>query len=177
MNHKIIGLFKLQVTLEVHLVQSSAMNKDIYSLTRLLTDPSSLTLNIFRNRSSTISLGNLFRCLTTLTVKNFSSYIQFKSLFQLKPFLLVLLQEILIKVCSLLSYIPLWIQKGNHEVTLETSLPQVEQPQLSHLVLTEEVFHPLDHFRGPPLGMIQQVHVSPVLRTPRLDAVLQVISH
>lgn len=68
MNHKIIGLFKLQVTLEVHLVQSSAMNKDIYSLTRLLTDPSSLTLNIFRNRSSTISLGNLFRCLTTHTV-------------------------------------------------------------------------------------------------------------
>ena len=36
------------------------------------------------------------------------------------------------------------------------------------------VFHPLDHFCGPLLGMLQQVYVSPVLKTPHLDAVLHV---
>ncbi|KAK4829013.1 hypothetical protein QYF61_001769 [Mycteria americana] len=40
-----------------------------------------------------------------------------------------------------------------------------------------EVFHPSDHFCGPPLDTLQQVHVFPVLRTPELDAVLQVGSH
>ncbi|KAK4828525.1 hypothetical protein QYF61_026947 [Mycteria americana] len=37
-----------------------------------------------------------------------------------------------------------------------------------------EVFHPSDHFCGPPLDLLQQVHVFPVLRAPELDAVLQV---
>ncbi|KAK4816463.1 hypothetical protein QYF61_017191 [Mycteria americana] len=40
--------------------------------------------------------------------------------------------------------------------------------------LIGEVFHPPDHFRGPPLDPLQQVHVFPVLRAPELDAVLQV---
>ena len=39
------------------------------------------------------------------------------------------------------------------------------------------MFHPLDHFCGHPLNALQQAHVSPVLRTPHLDAVLQVSSH
>jgi len=57
------------------------------------------------------------------------------------------------------------------------NLLQAEQPQLSQPVLVGEVFHPLDHFCGPPLKALQQVHVSPVLRTPHLDAVLQMKSH
>ena len=36
---------------------------------------------------------------------------------------------------------------------------------------------PLDHFCGPPLDALQQLHVSPVLRTPHLNAVLQVRPH
>ncbi|KAK4825882.1 hypothetical protein QYF61_003156 [Mycteria americana] len=40
-----------------------------------------------------------------------------------------------------------------------------------------EVFHPSDHFCGPPLDPFQQLHVFHVLRTPELDAVLQVESH
>ncbi|KAK4830385.1 hypothetical protein QYF61_010612 [Mycteria americana] len=40
-----------------------------------------------------------------------------------------------------------------------------------------EVFHPSDHFHGPPLDLLQQVHVFPALRTPGLDTVLQVGSH
>jgi len=47
------------------------VNRDTYSWSRLLRTPSSLTLNISRDGASTTSLGNLFQCLTTLTVKNF----------------------------------------------------------------------------------------------------------
>ncbi|KAK4826501.1 hypothetical protein QYF61_009574 [Mycteria americana] len=54
---------------------------------------------------------------------------------------------------------------------------RAEQPQLSQPVLIGEVFHPSDHFCGPPLDPLQQVHVFPVLRTLELDAVLQVGSH
>ncbi|KAK4816418.1 hypothetical protein QYF61_016854 [Mycteria americana] len=54
---------------------------------------------------------------------------------------------------------------------------KAEQPQLSQPVLIGEVFQPPDHFCGPPLDPLQQVHVFPVLRAPELDAVLQVGSH
>ena len=40
-------------------------------------------------------------------------------------------------------------------------------------LLIEEVFHPWDHCCSPPLGMLQQVLVPSVLRTPHLDTVLQ----
>ena len=35
----------------------------------------------------------------------------------------------------------------------------------------------MDHFCGPRLDTPQQIHGSPVLRTPHLDAVLRVRSH
>jgi len=54
---------------------------------------------------------------------------------------------------------------------LEPSHLQGGQPQLSQPVLIQELFHLLDHFCGPALGMLQQVYISPVLRTPHLDAV------
>ena len=63
---------------------------------------------------------------------------------------------------------------GCNQVTSEPSLLQAEQPQLSQPVLVVDVFHPLSHFCGPPLDALQQLHVSPVLRTPHLDTVLQV---
>ena len=37
-----------------------------------------------------------------------------------------------------------------------------------------EGFHPRHHFCVPPLDALQQLHVSPALRTPPVDAVLQV---
>ncbi|KAK4815622.1 hypothetical protein QYF61_004837 [Mycteria americana] len=40
-------------------------------------------------------------------------------------------------------------------------------------LVINEVFQPLDHFRGPPLDPLQQLHVLLVLRAPELDAVLQ----
>ena len=49
-------------------------------------------------------------------------------------------------------------------------------PQLSACP-HRELFHPSDHFCGPPLDAFQQLHVSPVLSTPHLNAALQVRSH
>ncbi|KAK4806933.1 hypothetical protein QYF61_027300 [Mycteria americana] len=49
----------------------------------------------------------------------------------------------------------------------------LEQPQLSQPFLIGEVFQPSDHFCGPPLDPLQQVHVFLVLGDPELDAVLQ----
>ena len=84
----------------------SAVGRDTSHQTRLLKAPSSLALNASRKGAFTTSLGNLFQCLTTLTVKNFfltsSLNLPFSSL---KPFPLVLSLPVLIKnnvkLCSL----------------------------------------------------------------------------
>ncbi|KAK4833105.1 LOW QUALITY PROTEIN: hypothetical protein QYF61_027771 [Mycteria americana] len=135
------------------------------SLTR--SAPSNLTSNVSRDGASTTSLGNLFQCLTTLIVKNFflKSSLNLPSL-SLKPLLLVLSQQALLKILE-----------GCYKVSLEPSLLQAEQPQLSQPVPRGEVLQPSDHFLGPPLDPLQQLHVLLVLRAPELDAVLQVRSH
>ncbi|KAK4825745.1 LOW QUALITY PROTEIN: hypothetical protein QYF61_002184 [Mycteria americana] len=113
------------------------------------------------------SLGNLCQCLTTLIVKNFflKSSLNLPSL-SLKPLPLVLLQQA-----------PLETLEGCYKVSPQPSLLQAEQPQLSQPVLVGEVLQPSGHFCGPPLDPLQQLHVLLVLRTPELDAVLQVGSH
>ncbi|KAK4807440.1 hypothetical protein QYF61_001991 [Mycteria americana] len=63
--------------------------------------------------------------------------------------------------------------QGCYKVYPQPSLLQAEQPQLSQPVLIGEVLQPPDHFCGPPLDPLQQLHVLLVLRTPELDAVLQ----
>ncbi|KAK4810205.1 hypothetical protein QYF61_011799 [Mycteria americana] len=69
------------------------------------------------------------------------------------------------------------VLEGCYEVSPQPSLLQAEQPQPSQHVLVGEVLQPAGHFHGPPLDLLQQVHVFPVLRAPELDAVLQVGSH
>ncbi|KAK4823100.1 hypothetical protein QYF61_025838 [Mycteria americana] len=86
--------------------------------------------------------------------------------FSLKPLPLVLSLQALLRIL-----------KGCNKVSPEPYLLRAKQPQLSQPVLIGEMFHPSDHFCGPPLDLLQQVHVLPVLRTPELDAVLQVGSH
>ncbi|KAK4817891.1 hypothetical protein QYF61_002060 [Mycteria americana] len=56
-------------------------------------------------------------------------------------------------------------------------MEEAEQAQLSQPVPVGEVLQPSDHFCGPPLDLLQQLHVPLVLRAPELDAVLQVRSH
>ncbi|KAK4818441.1 hypothetical protein QYF61_013128 [Mycteria americana] len=68
--------------------------------------------------------------------------------FNFKPLPLVLWQQALLKVL-----------KGHNKVSLEPSLLQAEQPQLSQTFFIGEVLQPSDHFRGPPLDLLQQVHV------------------
>ncbi|XP_014803059.1 PREDICTED: complex III assembly factor LYRM7 isoform X1 [Calidris pugnax] len=55
------------------------------------------------------------------------------------------------------------------------SLLQAEQSQLSQLVFVGEVLQPSDHLCGPPLDLLQQVHV--LMLGPELDAVPQVGYH
>ncbi|KAK4825361.1 hypothetical protein QYF61_026880 [Mycteria americana] len=131
---------------------------------RLLRAP---TLNVSRNGASTTSLGNLFQCFITLTVRNFflTSSLNLPS-FSLKPLPLVLSEWVLLKILE-----------GFNKVSPQPSLLQAEQPQLSQPVLVGEVLQPSDHFHGPPLDPLQQLHVLLVLRAPELDAVLQVGSH
>jgi len=62
-------------------------------------------------------------------------------------------------------------------VSPQPSLVKAEQPQISQPFFIGEVFYRSDHFCGPPLDLLQQVHVFPVLRAPELDAVLQVGFH
>ena len=59
----------------------------------------------------------------------------------------------------------------------ETKYYKRNCPSSLSTVLIGEVFHPLDHFCGPSLGTLQKFFVSPVLKTPHLDTVLQVRSH
>ncbi|KAK4808555.1 hypothetical protein QYF61_009858 [Mycteria americana] len=154
MSHGIIECFGLEGTFTGHLI-------------RLLRALSNLTWNVSRDGASTTSLGNLFQCLTTLIVKNFflksSLNLPFLSL---KPLLLVLSQQALLKLLE-----------GFYKVSRQPSLLQAEQPQLSQPVLVGEVLQPSDHFCGPPLDPLQQLHVLLVLRAPELDAVLQLWSH
>ena len=67
--------------------------------------------------------------------------------------------------------------KAYSQVSPKPSILQSKLPQLSQSLLTGEVFHPSNHFCGHPVDVLQQVHISLVLRTPLMDTVLQVESH
>jgi len=67
------------------------MGRDTFHYARLLKASSKLDMNTAKDGASTVSLGNLFQCLTTLIVKNFflRSNLNLPT-FSLKPLLLVL---------------------------------------------------------------------------------------
>jgi len=60
---------------------------------------------------------------------------------------------------------------------MEPSLLQSQKPHVSQPVPIGEVLQPSVHLHGPPLALLQQLHVLFVLVVPELDAVLQVWSH
>ena len=134
----------------------------------MLKVPSSLALNASREGTSTTSLGNLFQCLTTLTVKNFFliSSLNLPSS-SLKPLSLVLLLHVLTKSLSL------QVQEGRYKISLEPSLLQAEKPRLCQPALTGGAFQPSDHLHGTPSEPLEQLHVL-VLKAPELDTVFQV---
>ncbi|KAK4822002.1 hypothetical protein QYF61_006616 [Mycteria americana] len=126
---------------------------------QLLKAPSNLALNTLREWASITSLGNLFQYLTTLIFKA------------------ITLRAITTCPCkkSLFSFLvgPLQVLEGCYKVSPEPSLLCTEQPQLSQPVLIGELLQPSDHLRGPPLDLLQQVHVLLMLGAPELNAVLQ----
>ncbi|CAM9277954.1 unnamed protein product, partial [Bubo scandiacus] len=59
------------------------------------------------------------------------------------------------------------------KVSLEPSLLQAEQPQLSHPFFIGELFQPSDNFCGPILDLLYQIHVLLMLGAPELNTILQ----
>jgi len=84
------------------------------------------------------------------------SFISNLNLFSFSLKLFPLSQQTLLKRPSLFFLIaPFKILKDCYQVSPESYLLQSEQPQLSQLVFTGEVFHSLDHFYCHSLDMLQ----------------------
>ena len=88
---RIIGWCGLEGTFKIQF-QSPAIGRDTSHQIELFKAPFSLALNAYREGTLKTSLGNLFQCLTTLTVNSFFliSSLNLPSS-NLKPFLLILL--------------------------------------------------------------------------------------
>ena len=98
---RITACFGLEGTFHTISFQPPAIGRDANHHTRLLTAPSSPALNASREGASTASLGNLFQCLTTLTVMHFSLIFSLNQpTSRSKPFPLVLSQHALVKCPS-----------------------------------------------------------------------------
>jgi len=69
------------------------------------------------------------------------------------------------------------VLKGCNEVSTQLSLLQAEQAQLIQSFFIGEVLRPSDRLSGPPLDLLQSLHVFLVLSAPGLDAVLQMGPH
>ena len=67
--------------------------------------------------------------------------------------------------------------KGSSQVTSQPSLLQAEQPQLSACPHRRGVPFCGSFFCSYSLDTLQEVHISPALRSPHLDTVLQVRPH
>ena len=153
------------------------MKRDIHSSLKWLRTHSSLALDVSRNRASTTSLGNLFQCLTTLTVKYFFliSNLNLPSI-SLKPFPLVLSPQTLLMNLSPSFLYPIFSYwKAAIRAPWSLLFSRLNSP--SSFILSGGLLYPLDHFYCLPLDALQHVHVSSALRTPHLDSLLQVRSH
>ena len=107
------------------------------------------------------SQGNLFQCLTTLMGKEVLLCIWSKStLFQFKAIAPSSITTCPCKKCFSIFLVGfLQVLTGCCKVSPEPSLSQAEQPLLSQPFLTGAVLQPSDHFCGPPLDLLQRVHV------------------
>ena len=175
---RVIESFELERILKALPVQLLCDEQGHPQLDQVVQSLEQPDLKSGKDEASTTSLGNLFQCLTTHTIKDFFLIFSLNlPSFSLKPFPLVLAKQSPKESVPFFLTAPLQVLKGCYQVSLEPSLLQAEQPQLSRPVLVGEVFHSLCHFCGPPLDALQQVCVSPVLRIPHLDTVLQVRCH
>ena len=152
-NHGIIECFGLEGTFRGHLVPTTLQWAGTSSIRAGCSGPHPTWSWIFPRMGLHYPSGqNPFQRFTTLTVKNFFliSCPNLPSL-SLKPLLLVLLQQVLLKNCSYLSYRPPSGTDSCNQFSLQPSLLQAEQPQLSQPVLIGEVLQPSNNFCCPPL--------------------------
>ena len=118
--HRITDSLRWKGPLEVIYSNFTAVNRDTTARSDYPgSDPTSPSP---QGWASTTSLGNLFQCLNTFTVKDFFliSNLNLPSL-SLKPFPLVLPQQILLESVPLFPVAPLQTRKGRYQVTSQTS--------------------------------------------------------
>ena len=112
----------------------------------------------------------LCQCLTALRVKKFFLISNLSLLSSsLKSFLLVLSLFDCIKypLSHSCLYTPFKVLEGCSEAS-----PSWTSPAPS-ACLCKRVLQPSDHLHGPPLDLLQQLHIPSVLGAPGLDALLQ----
>ena len=175
---RVIESFELERILKALPVQLLCDEQGHPQLDQVVQSLEQPDLKSGKDEASTTSLGNLFQCLTTHTIKDFFLIFSLNlPSFSLKPFPLVLAKQSPKESVPFFLTAPLQVLKGCYQVSLEPSLLQAERSQLSQPILIVGVFHPLAYFCDPSLDLLQQICVSPVLRTPHLDSELQVRSH
>ena len=98
---RITELFELEGTLKGHLVQLPCSEQGHLQLHQAAQSPVQPDLQCLKGWASTTSLGNLFQCLTTLSVKNLFLISNLNLPFQLETISPVLPQQTLVKSVSL----------------------------------------------------------------------------
>jgi len=68
----------------------------------------------------------------------------------------------------------LQVLEGHNEVSPKPSLFLVEQAQLCQPSLIGEMLQTSSHLPGPPLNLLQQFHILPVVGAIGVGAVLQI---
>ena len=120
-------------------------------------------LEHFQEWASTASLGNLFQCLTTLTVNNFFPVSDLSPpSFSLKISIHALAKKIL-SPAFLSAHFNFWKATISYPWSLLFS--KLKKLQLSQPVFTWEVLQPSDHTHGFPLDLLQQVHTLLMLES------------
>ncbi|KAK4825477.1 LOW QUALITY PROTEIN: hypothetical protein QYF61_027632 [Mycteria americana] len=134
-------------------------------------------LNTCMDGDSTTSLGSLFQCLTTLSVKKFS-LISNLNLPQrnLKPFPLVLwlLGE---ETDPHLSTTSFQVVVETNKVSPQPPFLQTKQPQFPQPLLIRLVLQTLHQLRCPSLDTLQHLNVSLVVRSPKPNTGVEGYDH
>ncbi|KAK4824542.1 LOW QUALITY PROTEIN: hypothetical protein QYF61_016146, partial [Mycteria americana] len=135
-------------------------------------------LNSFRDGDSTTSLGSLFQCLTTLSVKKFFLISNLNLAWHnLRPFPLILSLVTWEKRPTPTSLPNLLSVVESDKVSPEPPLLQAKQPQFPQPLLIRLLLQTLHQLRCPSLDTLQHLNVSLVVRGPKLNTVFKVRPH
>ncbi|KAK4821778.1 LOW QUALITY PROTEIN: hypothetical protein QYF61_000839 [Mycteria americana] len=129
--------------------------------------------NYLLDGDSTASLGSLFQCLTTLSVKKFFLISNLNLPWcNLRPFPLVL---------SLVTWdkrpTPTSLQPESNKVSPQPPFLQAKRPQFSQPLLIRLLLQTLHQLRCPSLHTLQHLNVSLVVRDPKLNTVFEGHNH